>query len=173
MLERIDCQAARELMDRRDPFSGEEGGRLKAHLESCPACAAEARMEERLRSIIVPAELPSPSPGFELSLKARLGIGLEPRTDPIARWGWAAAILTLAVLVLPYVTRITEAALRVVSDLITGLAEVFGRAGSNAEPIIGQLSQLSSPENVMMLNLVLGAIVLLGGIVAVGIAERR
>lgn len=100
------CQEIREhlqeLMDAA--LTPDLEARLRAHLETCPACAGELALQRQIRRRVA-AELPRREPPVELRRKVQEILAprqtkpwaLLPR--PVLQWGMAVAALILIVLV--------------------------------------------------------------------------
>ena len=100
------CQETQEyLQELMDSTLGpDQGGRLRVHLEACPACAGELQLQRKIRGRVA-AELPRREAPVELKRKVREILtprerrmwGFLPR--PALQWGLAVAALIVASLV--------------------------------------------------------------------------
>ncbi|MDP8239027.1 MAG: hypothetical protein P9X24_08045 [Candidatus Hatepunaea meridiana] len=185
----LTCQAAKELIDNLQPLTDVEQGELKVHLVDCPDCSAAMQMEDALRKVIAPVQLPSPSVGFEASLMAELDITpvAEPKISLFAKTSWAAGILSLSVLLFYLMDSISKIALRgglsIGNKLIKGFFSLDGLAnqviGSVTGSIdgfwaylFGELSQPNGMNGIMILNLMIVSVVIISGIIAVSMSNR-
>jgi len=56
----------------RNALSAERAAEIEAHIESCPACRAEAERERALLNLLEQLPSPEPGPEFDAELEARL-----------------------------------------------------------------------------------------------------
>lgn len=173
MSQTMDCGTARKLMDRREWLDGEDGARLKAHLDCCECCALEAKVEAQLRPVIAPVKLPTPTPSFERILKRRLGIAPAPRPDPFAQWGWVVGALTIAGMVAPLVYQTWETILHYAEIVSTTVGALLRPTAALTAPVIERGDVLmQNYGGALTLNLVLGAALLIGSVAAYRLAVR-
>ena len=155
--------------------------KVRAHLETCPDCAAFYHLELALREVIAPTDPPRPGPGFERELAARLGLTpvAAPQRrraltaiNPGFRWDWAAG-LALALL-LSYLVRAAET-IRAVGEL--GYAKIAatlaGQSALLAPDLIGIIPGPPGLKETLLLSLMLGVISALVGRCAVKLALRN
>lgn len=176
----IDCKQALEILDQinwqTDPCSAE----LTSHLEACPACAAAAKVEDALRSVIAPTELPSLSADFEKNLMAQLGIKPRPIAiprpylNPVSRWGWAAAILTVTALLFNQIVYLFEVVHSFGLLVYAKAAALFaGKTALAFSSYFGFVPKCAGPADALAMNIAFGIIIIVGAISAVRWAADR
>ncbi|MBT7789371.1 MAG: hypothetical protein HN757_10900 [Calditrichaeota bacterium] len=176
----IDCKQALEILDQinwqTDPCSAE----LTSHLETCPACAAAAKVEDALRSVIAPPELPSLSVDFEKNLMAQLGIKPlpvvipRPYLNPVSRWGWAAAIMVISTLLFNQIIYLFEVVHSVGLLVYAKAAALFaGKTALAFSSYLGYVPKSIGHGDTLAMNIAFGIIVIAGAISAVRWAADR
>lgn len=176
----IDCRTAREWMDRLNPLSDEEEQMFQDHLISCPGCAVEADIEYRLRTIIAPPTLPTPSDRFEENLAMALGLRRSPVRSILnilsAYWGWIAVSLTAIIFIIPYLQGL-ETWSRSLWLLWDTAKMATGYLDQMATPFVPSLPDFgtigSSFSASLILNVILGVIVLVSGVFAIRLTWEK
>lgn len=187
-----DCHIAWELIDSLMPLSKPDQRLLDEHLKVCPNCAAEAVIEQSLREIVAPHHnLPSPSLGFEKALMDELGLTPVPKPEykPIAAWSWAlgglAALVAIAFIYWDTLVKHTYKCVRFLllnlADITVKLDATFTDAVSNSVgkldgylfTLLGEFARITINENLLIFNIMCASIVVISGLVAVGMVNRK
>lgn len=169
----ITCQEARDLMDRRDWLSGEEGQLLKTHVKTCSACATEEKVEQVLRTVMVPEDPPTISPDFEHTLMVEIGL-LERKPKTLVNWlRWFLPVILLSVPIVIHINSIL-AWIYCNSALIyaQGASILAGQKAIISESLIADMPVLLGMDASLAFNILLAGIVLLAGLVAVSWTEK-
>ena len=185
----IDCTTACELIESNQPLTKSERNRLSDHLDGCFDCRVSAGFEDILLEVIVPAELPTPSAGFEASLMAELDLApaAKPLTMHLFRW---SKIITASVLVMllfqhfipfrkiaykttHFLVMKTAGIMLYCNDFLNNTIAVWGgQFSSFFHTATGQITVSTGMNNVLIINLFIGTVIILGSAVAVGFANR-
>ncbi len=185
----IDCKTALELMERNLPLTKNESMELSDHLDGCSDCKVSAKFEDVLHEIIVPAELPSPSAGFEASLMAELNIApaVKPMHYPLLRWSWIIGVPAVILLLIHYYNPLMKAAFKTAHFLVMKTAGVLlyfndllsnsassmgGQFGSFLRTVTSHVTTSTGMEQVLIINLAIASIIILSSAVALGVANR-
>ena len=185
----IDCKTALELMERNLPLTKSESKELSDHLTDCPACKVSARFEDVLREVIVPAELPSPSAGFEAALMAELNLApaAKPLHFPLLRWSGIIGVPAVILLLTHYYNPLMKATFKTThflvmktagvllyfNDLLSNSASsVGGQFDSFLRTLTSHITTSTGMEQVLIINLVVASMIILSSAVALGIANR-
>ena len=172
--QQMSCQEFRELLDRREKPSGESCDRFNEHLKSCRSCAAEVKLENILRDVIVPTTIPSVSPGFESRLKAHLPLESNVREHRYSWFGWALPVLTIVLLGFIYLKGIWSAVHRFAILLYAEAAGHFaGWTALNKESLVAKMTFLQGMNAGLVMNVFLALIVVSIGFVAANWSSRH
>jgi len=176
----ICCKEALEILDlsnwQTDPRSAE----LTNHLATCSECAAAARVEDALRSVIAPSELPSVSTDFEANLMAELGIQPQiaklpkPFVNPISRWGWIATMLTVTALLFNQIVYVAMAIPAFGMMVYAKIAALFaGKTALAFTSYFGYMPKIAGSGDAFAMHIALGIIVLVAAISAIRWSTNR
>lgn len=171
---KIDCKQALEILDQKNWQTDPHSAELTNHLLTCEACAFAVRLEETLREVIAPTVLPTVSSGFEMRLMSELGI--KPRSakisslyiSPVSRWGWAAALLTIAVLLSNQLVYISKAISAIGLMIYAKAAALFaGKTALAFSTYFGFVPKIVGSGDTLAMNFAFAIIILAGAITAV------